>query len=307
MKKAIIILFAVCLPLIFSPPAAADVLLLYQGSVLTGKIISDDGTRLVLKNYYGTYRIKRSRIDDILPTNSYNEDMAILRKRNLPFERREVILNYRAGTGEIAQYSKDTPADTAVEEEKAPETVDIKRIEKKRGTGEKEQWTSGRISVSGSFLNRIGGGNSVLHDGYTFHVALDQGLDFRSGGPFPLIPGLRFEGSYLYFRKASRSLSGAMAAAGLIWALPSMKNRRGCFIIALMPGVSILKAGSHGAFAGGYVRSGGIRFVGQAIAGYQKSFGPFSLFILGRYLHIPGNKKGLIAAGAEAGIGFNVW
>ncbi|MBN2077346.1 MAG: hypothetical protein JW838_00175 [Spirochaetes bacterium] len=306
MKKAIIILFAACLPLIFSPPAAADVLLLYQGSVLTGKIISDDGTRLVLKNYYGTYRIKRSRIDDILPTNSSNEDMAILRKRNLPFERREVILNYRAGTGEIAQYSKDTAADTA-EDAEPPETVDIKRIDEKRETGEKGPWTSGRISFSGTFFNRIGGGNSVLHDGYTFHVALDQGLDFRPGGRHPFIPGLRFEGSYLYFRKASRSLSGAMAAAGLIWALPSMKNRRGCFIIALMPGVSILKAGSHGAFAGGYVRSGGTRFVGQAIAGYQKSFGPISFFILGRYLYIPGNKKGLMAAGAEAGIGFNVW
>ncbi len=306
MKKAIVFICAAFIPLIFSPPAAADVLLLYQGSVLTGKIVSDDGAFLLLKNYYGTYRIKRSRVDDILKTNSYGEDIAILKKRNLPFEEREIILNYRAGTGEIARWSEDTAADTASNAE-PPETVDIKRIDEKREAGEKGPWTSGRFSFSGSFLNRIGGGNSVLSDGYTFHFALDQGLDFRPGGRHPFIPGLRFEGSYIYFRKASRSLSGAMAAAGPMWAFPSMKNRRGCFIIALMPGVSILKAGSHGAFAGGYVRSGGTRFVGQAIAGYQKSFGPISFFILGRYLYIPGNRKGLMAAGAEAGMGINAW
>ena len=298
MNKSAAIIFIACLAGFSALPAGADTLVLFEGSTLTGKIISDDGSWVILRNYHGTFRIKRSRIDDIYPTGSHREDIDLHRRLNLPHNEEEIRLNYLAGQGRIAaKLKEETPAETA----------DITPIDESTGPVEKKPWTSGRISFSGSFLNRSGGGSSTLRDGYAFNVALDQGLDFLAGGPHLLIPGLRLEGSHIYFRKASRSLTGFTAAAGPMWAFPSMKNRGGCFIIALMPGVSILRAGTHSPFAGRFVRCGGTRFAGQAIAGYQKSFGPMSFFILGRYLHIPGNKKGLMAAGAEAGIGINAW
>lgn len=296
MKKAIIFICAACIPLIFLPPAAADVLLLYQGSVLTGKIISDDGAYLLLKNYYGTYRIKRSRVDDILRTNSYGEDIAILKKRNVPFEEREVILNYRAGTGEIAQHLKSAPP-SADEEKKTPAEA--------RPADGGGRWRTGRISLSGSFLHALSG--EPIPYGFGGHVAIDQGLDFIPGSGHPLIPGLRVEGGYHHYKESSYALTGFTAAGGLIWAIPSMNTRGGCFILALMPGASFLRAKSGGSFFGGSVSAGGVKLAGQAILGYQKSFGPVSLFINARYLHIFGKSSHFIRLGGEAGIGFNAW
>ena len=99
MKKIV----RICVPLIFcllfimTADSTADTIRLYQGSVMVGKIISEDKTSIVLANYFGTFRIKRIKIDDIYKTNSFMEDIAIHKKLNLPYNDKEIIIHYAAG------------------------------------------------------------------------------------------------------------------------------------------------------------------------------------------------------------------
>ncbi len=306
MKKAIISFSIACLVTIPFVSSRADTLILYEGSVLVGKIISDDGTWVLLRNYYGTYRIKMSRINDIHRTRSSDEDIALHRKLKLPFNKEEIILNYNAGQGRITPHAEDGGTADSAETVPAEPEKEIAGPGKE-SPGEADRWTGGRISLSGSFLYNLGGNTAALPYGYGGHVAIDQGLDFLAGGPHSLIPGLRLEGGYIYFKKSSFSISGFFAGAGPMWAIPSMKNRRGCFIFALMPGASYLKTRSGGAFLGGTGTPWTINFAGQAIAGYQKSFGPVSIFLHARYLHVFGKGSNFFSVGGEAGIGFNAW
>ena len=312
----------ICIPLIIflhlimTVNSSADVIRLYQGTVLVGKIISEDNASIVFANYFGTYRIKRIKIDDIYKTNSFSEDIEIHKKLNIPYNDKEIIIQYAAGQDKKEGRKLPKYEEKKIQEEIKPIVEPPKPVvpeEKKEPGPEKkgvsdEHWTSGRLSFSGSFLYNLGNGNNVLPYGYGGYFALDQGLDFASGDRHPGIPGLRFEGGYIYFKKSSYTLTGYVAGAGLMWALPSMKNSWGCFIIALVPGASYIEAKiSRSYFGIGVGKTSGFNFTGQAIFGYQKSWGVFSLFLQARYMYIMGSSYYFHTIGGEAGFGFNAW
>jgi hypothetical protein len=252
-------------------PARADIIRLVEGSVLVGKIVEENKKSLDFSNAYGTFRIKKIHIVDIYKTDNYTEDIEILKKMGRGLNDEEIKRNVEVGQAR-------------------------KEIREK-------MWVNGRISASGSFNYVFGTLGGKLPYGYAGHLALDQGLDMILDRRHPLMPGLRFEGGYLNFNKGSYGVSGFSAAGGPMWAVPSMKNKEGCFVFAIMPGASFLDI--NNSETGSRARS--YTFTVQAIAGYQISFGLFSLFFHVRYTYIYDRKVLFNTIGGEAGCGVNAW
>jgi hypothetical protein len=296
----------------------ADTIRLYEGTVLVGKIISEDESAITFANSYGTFKIKRVRIDDIYKTDSFEEDIDVHRKLKVPINVYKIRVNYTAGQNrldrkqrEIIRSKKDKEKKAArekAEREKA-EKLAREREKKKRSAARRgDHWTSGRLSFSGAFHYNLGSSTDVVPYGYAGYFALDQGLDFAPGKRHPWIPGLRFEGGYIYFNNSSRTLSGYVFGGGLMWAFPSMKNSWGCIVLALIPGASYLEVKVSSSYPGfGAEKSEGFNFSAQAILGYQKSFGVFSLFIQARYMYIMGMDSYFHSIAGECGFGFNAW
>lgn len=326
MKKMFPILIpaVACAILFMAADLMADTIILYQGSVMVGKIVSEDEASIILANYHGTFRIKRIKIDDIYKTESYTEDIELLRKLDLPYNEEIVKRHYLAGQVKKEKRLARIKKEPAAEEEAAPPKKEEKKKEEEKEKPappeEKKEreappealkpdhWNSGRISLSGAFHYNLGSSSGAMPFGFAGYLALDQGLDFTSGDRKPGIPGLRFEGGYLSFKSGSYSISGFIAGGGLMWALPSMKNSWGCFIIALIPGATYLKMKVPGVFPGfGSGTSSGVNFAGQALFGYQKSWGVFSLFVQARYMYIHASGSYFHTIGGEAGFGFNAW
>jgi len=314
--------FRICVPLLtfmlllLTVDSPADTIRLYQGSVLVGKIISEDKTSIVFANYFGVFRIKRIKIDDIYKTSSFMEDIEIHKKLNIPYNDKEIIIQYAAGQAKKEGKKPPKSEEIKIEKEKKPiEEPEKQAVPEKKTEPEPEKkaaasdkWTSGRLSFSGSFLYNLGNGGKALPYGYGGYFALDQGLDFAKGDRHPGIPGLRFEGGYIYFNRSSYTLTGYVAGGGLMWALPSMKNSWGCFIIALLPGASYIEAKINKSYFGiGVGKTSGFNFTGQAIFGYQKSWDVFSLFLQARYMYIMGSGYYFDTIGGELGFGFNAW
>ncbi len=305
--------------------AMADTIKLYDGTVLVGKIIREDTSAITFANSYGTFRIKRIRIDDIYKTDSYDEDIEIHRKMKFPVNLYKIRVNYIAGLNRkegkkraLILLKKDREkreAKLKAEKEKADREKAEKRAkarDRKKRRGQRpiagDHWTSGRLSFAGAFHYNLGSSHGALPYGYAGYFALDQGLDFASGSRHPMIPDLRFEGGYLYFKKSSYKLSGYIFGGGLMWAFPSMKNSWGCFVLALVPGASYLEARVSSSFLGiDGGTSRGFNFSAQAIFGYQKSFGVFSMFIQARYMYIKGMRSYFHSVAGECGFGFNAW
>ncbi len=316
-KVFLLISAVICLMLTTGTDLLADTIMLYQGSVMTGKIISEDKAAIVLANYYGTYRIKKIKIDDIYATGSYTEDIALYQKLGLPYNEESIRRNYLAGQAKKdGTWSRpirepETQEEQKPEEKEAekPAVPEEKEAEKRRAVAPAgDHWNSGRISLSGAFHYNLGSSSGSTLYGYAGYFALDQGLDFTSGGRKPGIPGLRFEGGYLSFKRGSYSVTGYIAGGGLMWALPSMKNSWGCFIIALIPAATYLEVNVPGSFPGfGGSKASGINFAGQALFGYQKSWGVFSIFIQARYMYIHASGSYFHSIAGEAGFGFNAW
>jgi hypothetical protein len=299
----------------------ADTIKLFDGTVLVGKIISDDKTTLTFANAYGTFKIKWIRIDDTYKTDSYDEDIEIHKKMKFPINLYKIRVNYIAGLNRkegkkraLIMLKKDKEKRDArrkseiekAEKEKAEKQEKKKRGKRRQTTG--DHWTSGRLSFSGAFHYNLGSSRNAMPYGYAGYFALDQGLDFASGNRHPMIPGLRFEGGYLYFKKSSYMLSGYVFGGGLMWAFPSMKNSWGCFILALMPGASYLQAKVNSTFFGfDGGKTSGFNFSAQAIFGYQKSFGVFSMFIQARYMYVMGDHSYFHSVAGDCGFGFNAW
>jgi hypothetical protein len=297
--------------------SSADTIRLFEGTILVGKIIEENKTAVTFANAYGTFSIKRVRIDDIYKTKSYEEDLAVHRKHNFPINEYKIKKNYVAGEnrkeGRNRELIRLKRKEKEREDAREKSAKMAKSREKNKSAALKKKleadghWISGRLSFSGAFHYNLGSSGGAMPFGYAGYFALDQGLDFVPGNRHPLIPGLRFEGGYLYFKRSSYSLTGYVFGGGLMWAFPSMKNRWGCFILALIPGASYLEAKAGSPLSGGSGRSRGFNFAAQGIFGYQKSFGVFSMFIQGRYMYIMGKHSYFHSVAGECGFGFNAW
>ncbi len=297
--------------------SAADTVKLYEGTVLVGKIIEENKTAITFANAYGTYNIKRIRIDDIYKTKSHEEDIAVHKKHNFPINVYKIQKNYIAGESrkegrnrELIRLKKrekerEEAREKAVKTAKAREKNRRAALRKKQSAG--DHWRSGRLSFAGAYHYNLGSSGGAMPFGYAGYFALDQGLDFAPGNRHPMIPGLRFEGGYVYFKRSSYSLTGYIFGGGLMWAFPSIKNSWGCFILALVPGASYLEAKVRSSIPGGSGGSRGFNFAAQGIFGYQKSFGVFSMFIQARYMYIMGKHSYFHSVAGECGFGFNAW
>lgn len=311
----------------------ADTLRLFEGSVLVGKIIADEGKTLLFANSYGTFRIKKTKIDNTYVTGSYLEDIEVHRKIKATVDEGEIAKNYRAGQnrkeGKPVEPIMEEPVKPEPDEQKpapGPDKAEPPISPKNKEETGGDKWTSGRFSLSGSFIYNLGSGTSSLPYGFGGNFALDQGLDFIPGARHPAMFGLRFEAGYVHLRKGSLSITGFTTGAGPMWAFPSMKNSWGCIVLALMPGISFLKAhrgGQSGALMnpiiqhGQYVeillvdgsgtRSAPFSFMGQAILGYQKSWGIFSLFVNARYTYVLHRGDDIMSIAGEVGFGLNAW
>ncbi|MBP7736858.1 MAG: hypothetical protein KA369_12855 [Spirochaetes bacterium] len=319
MKRRFLLIIPACIAIIAATgtESAADTIKLFEGTVLVGKIIEENGTAITFANAYGTFSIKRIRIDDVYKTRSYEEDIAVHRKHNFPINEYKIKKNYVAGENrkegrnrELIRLKKrekerEEARDKAAKLAKTREKKKRDALRKKQMAG--DHWISGRISFSGAYHYNLGSSGNAMPFGYAGYFSLDQGLDFASGNRHPMIPGLRFEGGYVYFKRSSYSLTGYVFGGGLMWAFPSMKNGWGCFILALVPGASYLEAKVGSTIPGGGGRSRGFNFSAQGIFGYQKSFGVFSMFIQARYMYIMGNHSYFHSVAGECGFGFNAW
>jgi hypothetical protein len=285
MKKTIItctvILFIGSAGLI---PAYADTVKLIEESILVGKILNEDPEKIIFANSYGTFKINKIYISEIYRTVDYTEDVNIQKRIKTDVNVDEIKRNVDAG----------------LEKQKILAKRDLE-AKKKETPG--DLWNSGRISVSGTFFYVFGRVAGKLPYGYSGFISLDQGLDMGLGRRHPMTPGLRFEAGYLFFRKGSLSISGYTGGGGLMWTMPSMKNRGGCFVLAMMPGISYLdiKNGS----ADKHAKS--LTLTAQAIMGYQVSFGVFSMFFHARYIYIYDRNIFFHSIGGELGFGFNAW
>jgi hypothetical protein len=283
MRKIIVLSIFICLLILLPGPSArADTVRLIEGSVLIGKIIEEDSSRLVLANFHGTFNVRMEYVIDIKRTKSYKEDINILKKMSADVDENMVKKNVETGEKKIAEMKNGAEA-----------------LKGKSGN----RWVHGRICASGSYYYVPGRVGNLLPGGFSGHLSLDQGLDMALVKHHPLVPGLRFEGSYLNFRKNSYSITGYSGGGGLMWAMPSMNNRGGCFVFAIMPGVSWLDIKNSQAGK----RAKSLTFSGSAIAGYQVSFGVFSMFIHARYEYIYDSSVPFHSIGGECGFGFNAW
>lgn len=280
-------------------PAFSDTLKLSDGSLLTGKIIKDQTESVVLSNAFGTFRIKKSEITENRITESYQDDIAIYRELNIKFSENEIRRHFTAGMDK-----KESLIVRKENEEK--KTIQKKEESSRRDARESDQddtsrWNSTRISFSGAYMYYLGKGNGSQPYGYSGFLSIDRGLDLRPGTRRPGMPGLRFEGGFIYFKQSSLKLQFYTASAGLMWALPSMLSRGGCFIFALMPGVAIFETGNDPLDLSSKV----FKLSAQAIAGYQKSWGAFSIFLQARYLYVHDKNILFHSIGGEFGFGFN--
>lgn len=291
-----------CIVLIIPVISIADTIKVSNGSVLVGKIINETKDTIIFSNSYGTFKIKKQHLVETFKTESYQEDIQIYKKLNLKIYEAEIKRNYLAGLEK---------------KEKSKEEDKTQKIEpvKSEGYTSRPLWTSGRISFSGSciYINGQAGSSiyingkdwPVVPHGYAGHVAFDQGLDGIIKKRNMAWPGLRLEGGYLYIPAQNYSTTGFTAAGGLMWTFPSMKNHGGCFVFALMPGAAYIEMKAGGLYNN--VTGHSYKFIGQAIAGYQVSFGVFSMFLHARYLYIHDPNKSFHSIGGEFGFGFNLW
>ena len=287
--------------LIAVAPALADTIRLDDGSILVGKMIKDQSDTVIFSNAFGSFRIKKNRITEFHPTDSYRDDIRIHRQLNLKFNENEIKRNFLAGVEKADSLRGKKEAADKKQADQDGERQ--RRKDKGSGPDDGDRWNGGRISFSGAFLYYLGSGSGNQPYGFSGFLSLDQGLDFGQGPPRPGIPGLRFEGGFLYFKQSSLKLQLYTASVGLMWAIPSIKFSAGCFILALMPGMAIYDSG----ISGNNASSKAYKFSAQVIAGYQKSWGVFSLFIQARYIYINDTGAAFHSIGGEFGFGFNAW
>jgi len=260
----------------------ADVIHLTEGTVLSGKIKSEDGQSVIFANAYGIFRIQNANIRAIHRTTTYTQDIEEIKRLGGRYVEKQVERHYAEGTKreiwkEEIKDIKDHPKENPEIQENAASAP----------------WRSSRLSFSAGlhFYDERGWSNQRSFSG---HVAFDQGFDFIGGARHPILPGLRIEGSFNRVIAPGFLMQGFALTAGPMWAFPSMKNRWGCFILAFLPGASTFRKGSY-------------YFCGQALFGYQISFGAFSLFVQTRYQYLPTGGYTLHAVGEEIGFGCNLW
>jgi hypothetical protein len=277
MTKKLLLFFAALFILFQLKSVYADIVKLIEGSVLVGKIISEDKETVIFTNAYGTFKINRKNIIEIYKTTNFAEDIEILKKLKMGINAEVIKMNIDAGKEKKDKLQKDPSANNLL--------------------------TIGRICLSGSFNYVTGKVNEKLPYGYSGHIAFDQGLDKIPGKRYAVMPALRFEAGYNYFSHGTYKISGYSVGMGPIWEMPYLENSNGCLIFAVIPGISFLEIENSNATNS--VRSN--TFTGSGILGYLLTKGDFSIFLQIRYMYIYDKSVSMHTIGGEIGFSYNLW
>jgi len=182
--------------------------------------------------------------------------------------------------------------------------------EKKPIPEKRDYWYYGRLGLEGAyystFLTRSLYGR-VPH-GLSLLLIYDQGLDALIKKRNPGMPGIRFEIGYIDFEKtflftSSQRISGYIAHAGPMWALPSLTNSWGCFVLAALPGAGYFDIINKDTST----RSRNFHITAIGLFGYEYSFKVISLFVHLRYMYIYDQNVMFHAVGGSMGFSCRLW
>lgn len=269
------------LALLISPfRAEADTLILKSGTLLVGKMKSSNDKSIVFKNYYGAFNVKREEIEKLYITKTYNEDIALRKKMGMDFSVEDIKKNYEAGEKKLTE-----------QEEKKLKTEDKPEPAIPLRSG-------GSIIVEGGWLSTMGDVKDVIPYGYGGFLAYEQGLDFITGKRYYTMPGLRFEGGYLYYKSGDASIKGFTGSIGPVWLFPVPG---GNIRFSIQPGVSGLD------IENGALTASTLTFTVHSIIGYEYIFTDASVFINARYLYLYDRDVFFSSAGVTAGFSYRIW
>ncbi|MDY6935474.1 MAG: hypothetical protein SVZ03_14770 [Spirochaetota bacterium] len=262
----------------------ADTVKLSDGSILVGKIIKDDSSKIIFKNSYGSFKIKKRQVKKIYVTRNYNEDIQIHKKLGKDFNEATIKKNYLAGLAKREE---------------------VKKANLSKGSELKEKdstWTSMRISISGTHIVTTGRLKKILPKGSGALIAFDQGMDFIIGSKRHfLMPGFRLEVGYLRYEKDPAKVDCITSSGGLLWLFPFIKNGWGNIVLSSLPGVTFLNIEKNS------YKESSSTFTLHSLVGYEYSIGAVTIFLHGRYMFVYDKDVNLNGIGGDCGIGMRIW
>jgi len=246
----------------------ADIVSLSDGSVMNGKIIENSEKEIVLVNFYGTFKIGKTKIVRLKETASYKEDMEIKKQMGLNIDEESIKRDYLAG-----------------------EAVKDKKDFKKNFS---------KISLTGFGNYTIGRLNSALPFGYGFAIDYDRNI-LNSDQLNYYIPWLRLEGGYSLYSKDSCKVTGYNVSAGPIWLVPVIIKTELKLVFSIMSGMSFLDIRKTSID----YEAKSNTFTLNSLAGFEIPYGRYGLTILGRYTYIYDRDVSLHNIGISAGLNYS--
>ncbi|MBN2160500.1 MAG: hypothetical protein JW807_13985 [Spirochaetes bacterium] len=280
--------------LLYTTAVMADTFALKDGTVVICKVIKETDEYYVIANSYGVFTVKKPNVKKVYITRNYKEDLAIQRKMGIKVDEDIIKKNIEDGVRQkqIAE-QKEKPK---------KKELSIKLERDKR-------WYYGRMGLSVAYQATVGSPLSTLAgNGLWFNITYDQGLEGIIPVTNMLIPGIRVEAGFadvekkMFYLSQSR-ISGFVATAGPMWAVPYFENSWGCAVFAFMPGIGYLEAVNKTARA----KSAGTHFMFTLLAGYEYSFNIVSIFAHFRYTHIMDSSHPLNGVGCDVGFACRLW
>lgn len=299
----------------------ADTIHLTDRMVLTGKVISETDEAIEFGNSYGTFTVQKKDIRKIYVTDSYKEDMKILKRLRQRINEKSIRKNVLAGVKIINEGGSGSGSVSG---------DDKKKKDTKAAQGNNTPWNYGRLVISGSyfstFMSTYGQQyrkiNSILPSGIGAELAYEQGLDFQKKKKKDSllrtntsvkknncgIPALRIAFGYLYFTNdiindKTLEVSGYTAEAGLIWAFPSPTSKWGCFTLGAMGGLGFLDIINRETDR----KRWSYTPAATAFFGYEYYIKVVSLVFQLRYTYLYDSKVAFHGLGGTFGLSFKLW
>jgi hypothetical protein len=256
----------------WSSSVYADIVSLWDGTVLNGKIIKRTSESIVVSNYYGTFTIKTELIEKMQVTSGYTEDIQILKRMGRSVNRGEIKRNYDSGFKKKIDLGRDFQGD---------------RILADMG-----------FSISTTYFFTVGKLRDVLPYGYGSHLSYELGKNLIYEKNPPALPDIKAEIGYLRFVRNPARVTGFFVTAGPIWLFPVAPNHRGRVRLAFLSGVSFLS------IEGENFKTGSNTLILNSVIGYEYPLKEVILFLNTRYTHIYDVEIPLRSIGIELGVGY---
>ncbi len=262
-----------CAFIFWSSSVYADIVSLWDGTVLNGKITKRTSESIVVSNYYGTFTIKNELIEKMQVTSDYTEDIRVLKQMGRSVNREEIKRNYDSGFKKKIDSGRDFQGD---------------RILANMG-----------FSISTTYFFTVGKLRDILPYGYGSHLSYELGLkNIIYEKPLPAFPEIKAEIGYLRFVRNPARVTGFFVTAGPSWLFPVVRNHRGRVRLFFLSGVSFLS------IEGEDFKTGSNTLIVNSGIGYEYPMKEVILFLNTRYTHIYDVEVPLRSIGIELGVGY---